>query len=90
MRLGKSFSCKQAATAQRALICLLDASPLPWTWDMLISWFGDSAHDSIVNARMARRIWRPARGCYTANRRYASPVVTVSSALMERRFGIRC
>lgn len=54
------------ARTQRAMMRLLRASPMPWTYGMIVDWFGHaSISKQIGEARMAGRLKRVARGLYT-------------------------
>lgn len=83
-----------------AIEALLSESPLPWTWQMLADWFGYEFGKNVHYAEPFG-IRRLERGLYTSAKHVPDGiqprivkrrrrVVTVSSALMESRFGIRC
>jgi hypothetical protein len=62
--IGLRFS--KHAPMQKALVSLLQASPLPWTSQMLCDWFGFKGGQIIKVAHEAHRIWRMEYGMYTA------------------------
>lgn len=74
---GKRF--RNPAPTQRAVIRLLEESPLPWTRRMLVEWFGMKSYGGpLLEAIVNRRIVRLAPGIYTAwsrcSKHYLKPI----------------
>lgn len=77
----------ECATTQKAIIDILERSPLPWTHGMILGYFG-RVDSNLTSALGSRRIRRMGPNLYTAASKYESPVVTVSSAYLKRKYGI--
>lgn len=68
---------------QQGILALLDASPMPWTTEMLTSWFG-CTEATVYDCGNWRRIWKCAPGVWTSMRHYESPVFVVSHDMVAR------
>lgn len=84
---------------QKAIVRLLNRSPLPWTKGMLDDWFGRIAGGPWEGVRGGRRIRSVAPGLYTSARKFRAPVERkgapvmygppISDEYIESRFGMK-
>jgi predicted DCC family thiol-disulfide oxidoreductase YuxK len=84
-----SFHPGRNAFVQRAIMALLEDSPLPWTAEMLDLWFERRVSDCLYKMARKRRVWRCARGLYTSINRYECQVVMVTDEMIERYTGMQ-
>jgi hypothetical protein len=83
---GRAFKGHhQPPTMQKAIMALLEASPMPWTSGMLVGYLGSSASFCAGLAADSMRIWRIEPGLYTANLNYC--VVPITDEMIARYTG---
>lgn len=82
---------------QDEIMSLLSNSPLPWTHEMIVAWFGRNHATYLNHALAKRRVWRIERGIYTCKERYVparkrpakfGPKIILSDEMIQRYTGL--